>query len=304
MVRISVIILTYNEEKHIERAIRSVRGIASQIFVVDSKSKDNTVEIAERNGAIVLENDFVNQAVQFNWALDNAPIDGDWILRLDADEVIEESLAEEICRKLPLIPADVVGVNLKRKHIFMNRWIRYGGRYPLLMLRLWRRGHGRVEDRWMDEHVFVQGGRTITIDGGFSDHNLNDITYFIDKHNKYATREALEVINQRYGLFSRAQSITVENASAQAALKRFIKENIFNKIPFALSAFLYFIWRYFFQLGFMDGSSGLVYHFLQGCWYRFLVGAKVMELEKGIAHLSDKDKIVSELSRLTGYKLN
>lgn len=80
------------------------------------------------------------------------------MLRLDADEIIEPDLAREIGEKLPRLPAEVVGVNLKRKHIFMDRWVRHGGRYPLVMLRLWRHGKGRVEDRWMDEHVVVWAG--------------------------------------------------------------------------------------------------------------------------------------------------
>lgn len=304
MSSVSVIILTYNEALHLERAIRSVQSFASQIIVVDSFSNDDTTVIAKRCGAIVLQNTFVNQSVQFNWALDNAPIWGDWILRLDADEIIETDLARTISTQLPALPIDVVGVKLKRKHIFMNRRIRHGGRYPLLMLRLWRRGYGRVEDRWMDEHVVVSGGRTVTFEGGFSDHNLNDLTYFTDKHNKYATREAIEVLNQRYGLFAKDKSLTTTSASAQAALKRFIKEKFYNRIPFTLSALLYFLWRYIFQLGFLDGRSGLVYHFLQGYWYRFLVGGKVMELETAISHLHSKQGIIDELSRLTGHKLN
>lgn len=304
MSSVSVVILTYNESIHIERAIRSAQSFASQIIVVDSFSKDDTTEIAERCGAIVLQNPFVNQSVQLNWALENAPIKGDWILRLDADEIIEPDLSDTIRAQLPELASDVVGVNFKRKHIFMNRWVRFGGRYPLLMLRLWRRGYGRVENRWMDEHVVVSGGRTVTFEGGFSDYNLNDLTYFTNKHNKYATREAIEVLSQRYGLFTKDQGLTATSASAQAALKRFIKEKLYNRIPFTLSALMYFLWRYIFQLGFLDGRSGLVYHVLQGYWYRFLVGAKVMELEAAISHLHSKQEIIEELSRLTGHKLN
>ncbi|MOA04785.1 hypothetical protein D3C78_1243560 [compost metagenome] len=212
-------------------------------------------------------------------------------------------MAVNISRTLPTLGRDVVGINLKRKHIFMDRWVRYGGRYPLLMLRLWRKGHGRIEDRWMDEHAVVWGGSTITLDGGFADHNLNDLTFFTEKHNKYATREAIEVIAQRRALFQREERLSGATASRQAHIKRLIKEQLYNRIPFTISACLYFLWRYIFQLGFLDGRSGLVYHFLQGYWYRFLVGAKVMELESAISHLHEKNDIVEELSRLTGHKL-
>jgi len=300
---ITAIILTFNEARHLERAIRSIAGIAGQICVVDSGSTDDTVAIARRLGAEVHTHAFVNQARQFQWALDTLAIRGRWVLRLDADEIIEPDLAREIAEQLPRLPPEVVGVNLKRKHIFMDRWVRHGGRYPLVMLRLWRHGHGRVEDRWMDEHVVVHGGRTVTFDGGFADHNLNDLSYFVDKHNKYATREAIEVLNQRLGLFARDQGLNARSASRQASLKRWLKERVFNRIPFTVSAPLYFLWRYVVQRGFLDGRSGLVYHALQGGWYRFLVGAKAMELERAVAHLHDKAAVCAELSRLTGHRL-
>ena len=300
---LSAVILTFNEELHLERALASISGFTKEIFVIDSFSTDRTVEIARAHGAIVLQNKFVNQAKQFQWALDNAPISGEWILRLDADEIIETDLAAEIVQKLPVLTPDVVGINLKRKHIFMDRWVKHGGRYPLVMLRIWRKGHGRIENRWMDEHVVIWGGRTVTFEGGFADHNLNDLTFFTDKHNKYATREAIEILNQRFNFYPRDHSVTTESTSLQTAAKFFIKEHIYNHIPFTISALMYFVWRYIFQLGFLDGRSGLIYHFLQGYWYRFLVGAKVMELERAISHLTDKQEITEELSRLTGHSL-
>lgn len=300
---LAVIILTYNEALHLDRALASVESIASELFVIDSGSTDGTKQIAESRGATVLYHPFVNQAQQFQWALNNAPIASEWVLRLDADEIIEPDLVNEIGIKLPSLKKDTSGVILKRKHIFMGRWIRHGGRYPLMMLRIFRNGKGRIENRWMDEHIIVDEGRSVVFEGGFSDHNLNDLTYFIDKHNKYATREAIEVLNQRLGLFPRDESLTSERASWQASFKRVGKERFYNRLPFTLSSALYFIWRYFFQLGFLDGRQGLVYHFLQGWWYRFLVGAKAMELENAVSHLSNKKDILVELSRLTGHDL-
>lgn len=300
---LAVVILTHNESMHIQRSIESVKSIASEIFVIDSGSKDQTVKIAEENGAVVLHHPFVNYAKQFQWALDNAPITADWTMRLDADEIIEEDLQKEIQEKLHDLPTNVVGINLKRKHIFMNRWVKHGGRYPLVLLRIWRTGHGRIEDRWMDEHMVISGGETVTFKGGFADHNLNDLTFFTDKHNKYATREAIDVINQKLNLFARDESLNTESASFQASIKRIAKEKIYNKIPFTIAALAYFIYRYIFQLGFLDGRSGLIYHFLQGYWYRFLVGAKIMELEKAIEGMTDKKEILKDISRLTGHKL-
>lgn len=298
-----VVILTHNEERHIARALESVRRLASEVFVIDSFSSDRTVELATQHGATVLQNRFINYASQFQWALDHAPIRAAWVMRLDADEIVEPDLEAEIARQLPGLPADVAGINLKRKHIFMDRWVRHGGRYPLVLLRIWRRGQGRIENRWMDEHMLVWGGRTVTFEGGFSDHNLNDLTFFTDKHNKYATREAIDILNQRLQLFARDTDLSAEGSSFQASLKRWLKEQVYNRIPFTVAVPAYFVWRYVFQLGFLDGRSGLVYHALQGFWYRFLVGAKVMEYERAIGHLTEKRDILIELSRLTGHRL-
>jgi len=205
---------------------------------------------------------------------------------------------------MPRLPDEVVGINLKRKHIFLGRWIRHGGRYPLLLLRIWRRGHGRIEDRWMDEHMILWGGRTVTFEGGFADHNLNDLTFFTDKHNKYATREAIDVINERRRLFPRDVDLVKEEGSRQAAIKRWIKEKLYNRVPYQISAPAYFVLRMICQLGFLDGKEGLVYHGLQGFWYRFLVGAKVAELEAAIARIEDPAEIRAELRRLTGLAID
>lgn len=300
---IAVVILTHNEIKHIRRAIESVSAFSSEIFVVDSGSSDGTCAIAKDYGAKVLFNKFENQAQQFQWAIDNLEITSDWVMRLDADEVVENLLASTLASTLAELPPTVVGVNLKRKHVFMGRWIRYGGRYPLVMLRVWRRGLARVEQRWMDEHIYVTEGKTVTLDHPFADVNLNDLTFFTEKHNKYATREALDAINQKRGLFAPGIELTSSQTSGKAALTRFIKKNIYNRIPFQISALGYFLYRYIFQFGFLDGREGAIYHVLQGFWYRYLVGAKIWELEKAIADLDNEAALV-ELSRLTGLRFS
>lgn len=301
---LAVVILTHNEGIHLERALLAVSSFALSTHIIDSGSTDNTVAIAERHGAEVLRHKWKNYADQFQWGVDNITTDAEWILRLDADEIIEPDLAARILSETPGLPADVTGVNFDRKHIFMDRWVRHGGRYPLRLLRMFRRGKGRIEQRWMDEHIIVDEGRTVLFGGGFADHNLNDLTFFTDKHNKYAIREAVDVLNQRHGLFARDIEVRSEAASFQAASKRWIKERLYNRIPFPVSSLAYFLYRYLFQLGFLDGSSGLVYHVLQGYWYRFLVGAKVMEYEREIApYLHDKAEALRILSQRTGLRL-
>ncbi len=303
---VAVIILTYNESLHLARALRHITAFARQIFVIDSYSTDDTLDIARSFGAQVLEHPFQNQARQFQWALDNAPISTQWVMRLDADEIIEPDLASEINARLPNLPPDVTGVYLNRKTIFQGRFIRHGGRYPLLLLRIWRRGKARIEDRWMDEHIYLLEGRSVTLSGGFADYNLNDLDYFTEKHNKYASREALDVVNRRLNLW---QLGSFESASAESrmrpnGLKRWMKERIYNRVPFQISALAYFLYRYIIRLGFLDGSEGLVYHVLQGFWYRFLVGAKVRELNNAVRNTSTASEARSEILRLTHQKIS
>lgn len=300
---LAVVILTFNEEVHLARALDSVRPIAREIIVVDSYSTDRTIAIAEAAGAVLLQNTFVNQARQFNWALDNAPVTSAWVMRLDADEVIAPDLAVEIRERLPLLPEAIQGVVLNRRHIFMGRWIRHGGRYPLRLLRIWRRGVGRVEDRWMDEHIVLAHGGTVTFEGEFSDHNLNDLTFFTDKHNKYATREAIEALAAEFSLHKKDSSAPPTHLNAQAGRKRALKQGVYNRLPFALGPLGYFLFRYIVQGGFLDGRPGLVYHFLQGFWYRFLVEAKIYELKQAIGAKTDRTEIAREISRLTGHKV-
>jgi glycosyltransferase involved in cell wall biosynthesis len=300
-VSLTVVILTLNEELHIERAIASVRAIASEIIVVDSFSTDRTIELARAAGARVLQNRFESQSRQFAWAMEKPEIGGDWIMRLDADEYITPELAAQLQGAFRSLPHDVTGINLKRRHIFMGRWIRHGGRYPLVMLRLWRRGKGKIENRWMDEHIVLTDGRAVTLDGGFYDHNLNNLTFFTNKHNAYASREAIDVLAKKYQLFDRRDD-DGSNLHPQTA-KRWIKEGIYNQLPFWLGPLGYFLFRYLVQLGFLDGREGLIYHFLQCFWYRFLVGAKIEEIERVVRTLPDRESQLKALEEMTGYSV-
>jgi len=299
---ITVVILTYNEARHIERCINSIKHIANDILVVDSYSTDYTTNIAKSLGARVLQNKFISHSNQFQWGIDNGTIETEWIMRLDADEIIESDLIAEIRKQLPFLPDNIVGVNFDRKHIFMGRWVKHGGRYPIRLLRLWRRGKGRVEDRWMDEHIVVWGGETVTMKGGFSDANENDLTFFTDKHNKYASREAIDVLINKYSNKEASIKNNIEKLSKKNATKRWFKEHFYNKLPFWVGPFLYFIYRYFMQLGFLDGRSGLIYHFLQGFWYRFLVGAKIAEFEMLISNCKSNSEKIDKLFELSGLK--
>ena len=161
----------------------------------------------------------------------------------------------------------------------MNGWIKHGGYYPTYLLRLWRYGSGKYEERWMDEHVKLEHGKTITFENDFIDDNLNNLTWWTDKHNNYATREAIDLLNIKYK-FSSADGLNANLSEAQDKRKRWLKENLYTRLPLFIRPFFYFIYRYIFKLGFLDGIPGLIWHFLQGFWYRFLVDAKVYDIER------------------------
>ncbi len=284
MQKISVLILTYNEEKHIKRCIKSLLPLTNRIFVVDSYSTDNTVEIAESLGAKIYQNKWKNYASQFQWGLDNCPINTEWVMRMDADEYLLPSLAKEIKEKLDFLPEDINGIYIKRRVKFLGKWIRYGGYYPIWLLRIWKYKEGKIEERWMDEHIKLENPKTVKFENDIVDENLNNLTAWTNKHNNYATREAVDLLNYIYN-FKIYDEIEPDIFGTQEQRKRWFKIK-YAKMPLFVRPFIYFMYRYFFKLGFLDGKEGLIWHFLQGGWYRFLVDAKIYE----IYHYAGKEK--------------
>jgi len=276
-VTLTVVILTKNEERHIARAIGSVAAFAQQVFVIDSGSTDRTIDIARAAGAKVLSNAWVNYATQFNWALDQLPEDVGWVFRLDADEIVSENLASEITAQLGSLSPSVVGVNISRRMTFLGRPIRWGGIFPVRVLRVFRHGQGRCENRWMDEHIMVEG-ETVDFQGEIVDDNLNSLTWWTEKHNAYASREVVDLLNLEYR-FKAHDTVADLRGRQQAGVKRWIKEKLYTRLPGGLRAFAYFFYRYVLRLGFLDGKEGTAFHVLQGFWYRYLVDMKLHEVK-------------------------
>jgi glycosyltransferase involved in cell wall biosynthesis len=274
-VSITLIVLTYNEEIHLARCLESAKSLVKNIVVVDSGSTDNTKSIAEKYNASFYVNPWPgNQAAQLNWALDNVSIKSDWILRLDADEYLPDELVTEIPSTIEKATDDITGVYLRRRVYFMNKWIRFGGYYPIKILRLWRTGFAYCELREMDEHMVLTRGEAVVCKNDFSENNLNDISWWISKHNDYASREAREFQKQTQG----SREMLDEGFSkSQEKRKRWYKKNLYNRLPLFIRPFLYFFFRYFILLGFLDGRRGFIWHFLQGLWYRFLVDVKIFQ---------------------------
>ena len=296
---ISVVILTYNEELHIERCIKSLLPVVKEIFIIDSFSTDKTVEIAERLGAKVYQNPWINYALQFQWGLDNCPIETEWVMRMDSDEYILPELQNEISDKIQNIQEDTSGIYIKRRVYFKDKWIKHGSYYPTWLLRIWRYKDGHIEQRWMDEHIKLTKGETIQFENDLVDDNLNDLTWWTTKHNNYATREAVDILNIIHE-FINYDEVNSNFFGTQEERKRFLKKKYAN-LPLFTRPFIYFLWRYFIKLGFLDGKQGLIWHFLQGFWYRFLVDAKIYEIEKKAkdSNLSLKETLIQKY----GFKL-
>jgi len=278
VIKLVAIILTFNEEQHLARCIESIKTVATHVVVADCFSTDGTLEIARAHSARVIQKKWVNYAIQFNWALTQLDPDTEWVLRIDADEYLTPELATEIRARLPALGSEVDGIFCDRRMTFQGRLIRHGGVFPIRVLRLFRQGRGECENRWMDEHIKV-AGPTVDFKGELIDDNLNSLTWWTDKHNKYASREALDLLNLEYGFMPR-DSVASLRGGSQAGLKRWVKEVVYARLPEGFRAFLYFAYRYVIRLGFLDGQAGTAFHFLQGFWYRYLVDAKVAEVRR------------------------
>lgn len=277
MADLTAIILTKNEEKNIGLCIGSIRKLAKRIIVIDSFSEDRTVEIARELGAEVYSHEFINYAKQFLYGLNEMNIRTTWVLRIDADErLTKESAAEieELCRIHQ--STDVNGLILRFEVNFMGRKLRHGGIYPFRKLLVFKRGIGTMEDRNMDEHIVLSEGRAIEVKHDSEHHDYKDLTYWIQKHNGYASREAMDYFEyKKYG-----DAEQDEGLKGTARLKRWIKFHIYYRLPMGMRAYFYYLYRYYIKLGFLDGKEGKIFAFLQAYWYRFLVDAKIYEVER------------------------
>ena len=200
--KLVAIVLTLNEGRHLPRCLASLDGVADQVLVADWFSTDETLAIAQAQGAREVQRAWVNHATQFNWALTELDGDTQWVLRVDADEYLTPELVAEIRARLPGLAPEIDGVYCGRRMTFQGRLIRFGGVFPIRVLRLFRHGRRQCENRWMDEHIKV-AGPTADFRGDLIDDNLNSLTWWTEKHNRYASREAVDLLNLEYGFMPR-----------------------------------------------------------------------------------------------------
>ncbi len=282
MADLTAIILTLNEEKNIRECIGSIQGLAKRIVVVDSFSTDGTVEIAKELGAEVIRHEFVNQAQQFIYALETLDIDTQWILRIDADERFTAQSAAELERLTSEhADDDVNGIVVRFEVSFMGKPLRHGGIYPFRKMIVFKKGTAHMENRNMDEHIVLDCGRSVEMKNDCLHQDFKNLTAWVEKHNKYSNREVIDY-------FNREQSQKGAALHGSAKLKRFVKFKIYYKLPMGLRAKLYYWYRYYLKLGFLDGKEGKIFAFLQAYWYRFLVDAKIYEKKKVLKETEEK----------------
>lgn len=270
---ISVIVLTYNEATNLGACLDSVEAWVGEIFVVDSGSTDSTVEIACRYTQHVVSHAFENYAQQRNWAQDSLPLSYDWVLHIDADERVSPELAASIRHFFESEQTgSTTGAMFSRRTVFMGRWIRHGGHYPVYHTRLFRRDCGRCEDRLYDQH-FVVAGRVVRLPGDLIDVLTSDLDTWSRRHLRWAMAEAREQMLEA----TNARSMLEPSLHSVIGRRRWLRDRVFGRSPLFARAFLYFGYRYILRRGFLDGTEGLIFHFLHACWFRFYVDAQIWE---------------------------
>lgn len=272
---LSIIILTFNEEIHLKRLIDNISQITDKIYVVDSFSTDSTTAILHDNNIFFNQNKFINHSKQINYAIDTNPFNTTWEMRIDADEVISDSLVEELKHTLLIHDkSQVNGFYINRKVVFLGKELNFGSLNPMWLLRIWRKGEGYSNEKWMDEKIVLKHPNTTKLSKVFFDKNLNNLTWWTQKHNLYANREAIEILKEKY-----LRSFKNDQKASNRDIILFNLKRSYNKLPIFLRPILLFLYSYIFRLGILDGHPGLIWNTLQVFWYRFLVDCKVYEIE-------------------------
>ncbi len=280
MTEFSFIILTYNEEIHLPRLLNSIRNLNAPLYILDSGSTDSTIEIAKSFNAEILYNPFENHPKQWDFALRHCKVTTPWIIGLDSDHIVTDDLfnhLENFSDKS--IPENIDGIYFNRKNFFKGKWIRHGGYFPKYLLKMFRTGKGHSDlNENMDHRFLVKGKTEVWKTGYLIEENLKEnlISFWIAKHNRYSDLVAHEEIERMKSI--RFQSVHPKFFGSPDERIAFLK-NVWWKLPLFVRPMIYFIYRFIFQLGFLDGKAGWIFHFLQGFWFRLVVDIKIDELK-------------------------
>ncbi len=281
MIPLSVIVTTRDEEANVERCLRSVHGLADQIFVLDSESTDRTVEIAQRYAEVQTLAYDHSRIIPwiFQWGLDNLPLRNDWVLILEADQAVTPGLQAELAALLAR-PDEVRedGFYIHRRQIFRGRPLRFGGYGSKVILKLFRRSRSGLDPVEQDTRVYVRGpvGR---LRAPLEEWNLKEdsIQFYLHKHLRYAEAFAREELERRRRALPWKATPRLFGSPDERIL--WLKTHYY-RMPLFVRPMLYFLYRYLFLLGILDGKTGFVFHFLQAFWFRLVIDIRLEEMMK------------------------
>ncbi len=276
----SFIVISFNEEIHLPRLLSSIQPLNTPIFLLDSGSTDNTINIATKFGCTIKTNPFVNHPSQWHEALTTFEIKTPWVICLDADQIVTSELLAMLQGFKDEYYKDVAGIYFNRKNIFKGKWLKHGGYFPFYLLKMFRVGVGYSDLNENMDHRFIVPGKTIIWKTGYlieENYKENKISFWISKHNRYSDLVATEEWERLQQL--RTQTLQPNIFGSPDQKKAFLK-SIWWKMPLYVRPFIYFFHRYFIQLGILDGKQGFVFHFLQAFWFRLVVDIKIDEIKK------------------------
>ena len=269
-----VVVLTFNSANIILETLRQALKVSPYVFVVDSGSKDGCDASARSLGCEVVQRAFVNYSEQRNWAIGQVAGSYTWQLHLDADEVLDDAAVASIQGVLKGTP-DFDAYMLKRRDYFMGRELRFSGVNPW-HLRLFRSGVGSCENRLYDQH-FVASRPAGKLNGLMHDKNAIGISDWIARHNRWSDLEVTQVMREE----RTGNDVLQPRISGDARERTRYLKGLYYRMPIASRALSYFVYRYFFRLGILDGKPGFYFAFFQALWFRMLVDAKIYEWQRG-----------------------
>jgi glycosyltransferase involved in cell wall biosynthesis len=248
---LSLCVITMNEERDLPRCLESVRGLASEIVVVDSGSTDRTREIARAAGARVIDQPFLGYVRQKQLAIEAAT--AEWVLSLDADEWLDDELRESLGRTLQAPPQDMAGFQVNRRPYYLGRWVRASGWFPEWKLRLVRRERARWVGSDPHDRLEVEG-RVARLSGTMRHNSYTDLSDHVARLNAYS-------------------SIAAAGRNPVSTPKAVLR--------LTLKPFLIFLQKFLLQRGFLDGVRGLLIAAMTA-FYFFLREAKLWERRHGV----------------------
>jgi exosortase/archaeosortase family protein len=274
----SFVIISFNEEQHLPRLLSSIKELDAEVFLLDSGSTDATLSIAEEYGVEVLYHAFENHPKQWDYALKHFDIKTPWVICLDSDHTVTPELKKQLLEFTDADFKDTNGIYFNRKNFFKGNWIKHGGYSPFYLLKMFRYGVGYSDLNENMDHRFIVPGKTIIWKNGYIlEENLkeNNISFWIAKHNRYSDLVAHEEVERLLQI--RLQTLQPNFWGSPDERTAWLKQ-LWWKLPRYVRPMLYFTYRMLFQLGILDGRTGIIFHFLQGFWFRLVVDIKIDEI--------------------------